>query len=74
MEFESESSQGPLGCGARVSEVHAASIFRAEDKRQHGPLKRWYPITTLPGATTQRTSNLHLHEVNNFKYLGCKIY
>jgi hypothetical protein len=24
--------------------------------RQHGPLKRWYPTTTLQGVTTQKTS------------------
>jgi hypothetical protein len=24
--------------------------------RQHGPLKRWYPSTTLNSITTQKTS------------------
>jgi len=28
--------------------------------RQHGPLKRWYPTTTLHGVTTQKTSTWNM--------------
>jgi hypothetical protein len=34
-----------------VSEDHAVSIFRVKRRwRHHGPLKRWYPTTTLHGV------------------------
>jgi len=31
-------------------------------RRQHGPLRLWYPTTKLHGITTQENSNLHLRE------------
>jgi hypothetical protein len=41
--------------------------------RQHGPLKRWYPTTTLHDVTTQKTSiyilNFLRHTVSLYFYL-----
>jgi len=40
-----------------VSDDHAASMFRANWRwRQHGPLNRWYPTTSLLSITTQQTT------------------
>jgi hypothetical protein len=41
------------------SEVHATSISPWR-WRQHGPLKRWHPTTTLHGVTTQQISTYKL--------------
>jgi len=36
--------------------IHA-EVFRVVTLRHHGPPKRWCPITTLHGVTTQKNSN-----------------
>jgi len=45
-----------------------ASIFRVKwNLRQHGPLKRWYPTTTLHDVTTQKTSTWNITVVKATK-------
>jgi len=39
--------------------------------RQHGPPKRWYPTTRLPGVTIQK--NLDFHRRENLKIHNCQI-
>jgi hypothetical protein len=41
--------------------------------RQHGPLKLWYPTTTLYGVTTQKTSTWNITAVKGWK-LSCSPY
>jgi hypothetical protein len=40
-------------------------------RRQHGPLKRWYPTTTLHGVTTQKTSTRFFIAVMKTSTLAC---
>jgi hypothetical protein len=56
-----------------VSKVRVASIFRVKwRRRQHGPLKRWYPTTTLHvprceyiHCVTDHTASTSICQANN---------
>jgi hypothetical protein len=45
-----------LGIYISMSLFFPSWPLHPEDGRQHGPLKRWYPTTTLHGVTTPKTS------------------
>jgi hypothetical protein len=45
-----------LSCGMIISTFQRSMLPPSSEWREHGPLKSWYPTTTLHGVTTQKTS------------------